>query len=69
MDLFELQQLDVLLRKLCEDKEIMGGLSLLERGQITAASETVCSLNWQASRSADEHARLRHGRSKPMTAL
>ena len=44
MDLFEIQQLDVLLRKLCEDKEIMGGLSLLERGQITAASETVCSL-------------------------
>jgi hypothetical protein len=44
MDLFELQQLDVLLRKLCADKEIMGGLSLLERGQITAASETVCSL-------------------------
>ena len=44
MDLFELQQLDALLHKLCEDREIIGGLSLLERGQITGASETVGSL-------------------------
>ena len=44
MDQFELQKLDALLHKLCEDKVIMDGLSLVERGQITGASATLCSL-------------------------
>lgn len=44
MDQFELQKLDALLHKLCEDKAIMDGLSIVERAQITGASGTLCSL-------------------------
>ena len=44
MEESELQQLDALLHKLCDDKGIMEGLSILERGQIAGASQTICSL-------------------------
>ena len=53
MDQFELQKLDALLHKLCEDKAIMDGLSIVERAQITGASGTLCSLIGKASESDD----------------
>ena len=44
MEQRELEQLDALLHKLCEDHDIMGGLSVLEQREIAGASQTICSL-------------------------
>jgi hypothetical protein len=44
MEPTEFEELDVLLHKLREDTQIMEGLSILERGAIASASETIGSL-------------------------